>query len=311
MDTYDFASKHLYRQRRESSIDRLCSAGKFRDRKVAYLDTAEALDTLAYLRRGYRAKNLWAINNNPAEVARLTTKLKSLGLPTVNTVGLDFEDALNRRIPPDINIIDFDGMSCLHDNLVTMLSRIVASRPEAVYGITILGGRESKNNASDRFNCYGPGKLAERVGEESPDLLDNSFLALFKVIEKEKVPTSFGTNVNSSHERRLRDLISAITSTNDDRPSCIAHISRVIWDVYISTSKQPMVWCVIKSSPHKTISANDAVGLRRLASGYAAPFCKLSEAFNFRSQYIYDHGKGYLPKDVLDDLTIVSEKING
>jgi hypothetical protein len=106
MDTYDFESKHLYRRRREQAIDKICSAGKFRDRKVAYLDTGEALDTIAYLKRGYRPQNLWAINRNPAEVAWLTRKLKSLNFPTINTVGLEFEEALFARIP-EVDIIDF------------------------------------------------------------------------------------------------------------------------------------------------------------------------------------------------------------
>jgi hypothetical protein len=50
MDTYDFTNKHIYRKRREYAIDRIINK-PIALRKVAYLDTKEALDTISYLNR--------------------------------------------------------------------------------------------------------------------------------------------------------------------------------------------------------------------------------------------------------------------
>ncbi len=45
VDSYDFGNKHLYRKRREIAVDRMLSRPKAL-RRVAYLDTKEALDTI-------------------------------------------------------------------------------------------------------------------------------------------------------------------------------------------------------------------------------------------------------------------------
>lgn len=275
MDTYDFESKHLYRSRRESAIDRLAE-GRFRDRKVAYLDTKEALDTIAYLKRGYKPQNLWAINENPAEVALLTSRLKSLNLPTVNTVGLSFEDAITRRVPEDVSVIDFDGMSCLHDSLVDMIQRIVQKRPRAIHAITILAGRESSK--SDRYGTFKPGALTDKVLESYPQWRSQGYKEVVDVCEKTLIPTTFGTKVRTSHWRRLRSLLSDAIGMSKDF-TCTAHITRVIWDVYVSISKQPMLWCAVKSEPHKPISLGEAVSIALRAEEHAYPFCKYTESF--------------------------------
>lgn len=246
MDTYDFASKHLYRARRETAIDRLANGNPY-TRRVAYLDTGEALDTIAYLRRGYQPQNLYAINRNPAEVAVLTKKLKSLRLPSVQTIGLDFEEALQTRIP-DVDVIDFDGMGCLSINLVHMLKRIALTRRKGVYCITLLGGRES-NSLTWMFR-------------DSED----------KILPASSVKTSFGTDVNENHARRLHNCINALCiddsqkDPNNALGECIIHLTKLLWDSYMSISKQPMVWGVVAVEPHTSITAKRLLKLRQMKS---------------------------------------------
>ena len=183
MDTYDFESKHIYRKRRETAIDRSLSK-PIGLRKVAYLDTKEALDTISYLKRGYKAENLWAINNNPAEMALLSMKLSILKLPKINTVGLDFEDALNRRVP-EVDIIDFDGMGNIGNNMAFMLQNITKKRPNTVFGVTVLGGRE--NNS-----IYG------------------IIIKTMPIVPSRVCHTSFGTPVTARHSLRLFVLLNLI-----------------------------------------------------------------------------------------------------
>lgn len=246
MNSYDFESKKLYRKRRESAIDRMLSSRRFRDRKVAYLDTKEALDTISYLNRGYRPENLWVINRNPAEVAMLTRKLETLGLPRVNTVGLDFEEALERRVP-EVDVVDFDGMSCLHPDLIQMLRRITRKRDNCVFGVTLLGGRETV--------------LQPRQ---------------YRNIDQ----TSFGTKTNPNHSQRLQGLFNLLLDDGpgktefDDYP-CFGHITRIVWDVYTSISRQPMIWSVFNLESHKQLSVDQAVNLGQQIEGFVYPQCKL------------------------------------
>jgi hypothetical protein len=251
MDTYDFENKHLYRKRREIAIDRMISK-PIKLRKVAYLDTKEALDTISYLRRGYTPENLYAINNNPAEVAHLTMTLKKNNLPQINTIGLDFEDALLRRVPT-VDIIDFDGMGCLSNKLDNMLNRIVRTRPEAVYGITILCGRESRPSG-----IWG---------------------ILIKNIPLHKITkTSFGTDINPNHFQRLWLLLNICLSGKtggdiESKPICITHIKKIIWDVYMSISKQPMLWVICKIEKHKKINEREKIKMFVNTNKICCPVC--------------------------------------
>ncbi|MEN6507510.1 MAG: hypothetical protein ABFD63_01765 [Smithella sp.] len=289
MDTYDFESKHIYRKRRESAIDRLLNI-PIKMRRVAYLDTKEALDTISYLKRGYRAENLWAINNNPAELAHLTMKLDKLSLPKVNTVGLDFEYALDHRIPA-VDVIDFDGMGNVGNKMAFMLGKITESRPNAVYGVTVLAGRET----------------------------DNIYGIWVKNLPPVASHTSFGTLVHSRHSQRLFVLLNIIlngnpceaTKTYKRRPTtddettskdhwysnlheeygmfkddksldtewdvpthCRIHITKLYWDIYMSTSKQPMLWCVCKCEPHREIkTVKSYLRLTKDVKGLVLPYC--------------------------------------
>lgn len=286
MDTYDFESKHIYRKRRESAIDRSLHIPKAL-RRVAYLDTKEALDTISYLKRGYEAHNLYAINNNPAELAHLSIKLKSMGLPKVNTVGLDFEDALDRRIP-SVDVIDFDGMGNISNKLAYMLGNITQSRPKAVYGITIMAGRES----------IGGSGIFAVVLKVSPYMAASN-------------KTSFGTTVNKNHVVRLWLVLNGMANAKPVlcRPNsvkklapeekairlkmtdqeldeeydimmkdipvsqCRVHITKMYWDVYMSISKQPMLWTIFSCEPHKKLTKKQYMKIFLATNKFHAPIC--------------------------------------
>ncbi len=249
MDSYDFATKALYRTRREVAIDRMLTKHKSL-RRVAYLDTGEALDTISYLGRGYKPENLWAINRNPAECAHLSMTLDSLGLPRVNTVGLDFEDALERRVP-EVDVVDFDGTGNINHNLFKMLSRASSGRKSAVFGLTLLGGREGRGES-----------FTSSVLSSSPD---------------KAIRTSFGTLTSWRHHRRMRlavdlGLCSDISTTGDKAPMCVAHVAKKAWDVYVSSSRQPMIWVVVRLQPHEAmISSSESNRLHRQSG--LKPFC--------------------------------------
>lgn len=214
MDSYDFPTKQLYRQRRHQAVDNLC-AKPVALRRVAYLDTSEALDTISYLDRGYRPENLWAINRNPAEVAALTLRLKKLGLPTVNTVGVDFEIALVNRIPA-MDVIDFDGMGITSMKLNIMLCSLAAFLPTKVWCVTTLAGRESAFGGSLISLCFSKLNGVER--------------------------TSFNTLVKESH--LMRAIVLAMSFVSEERGKL--DVEDMYWDVYRSTSSQTMLWGAFK-----------------------------------------------------------------
>jgi len=293
MDTYDFESKHLYRKRRELCIDRF-AVGSFRDRKVAYLDTREALDTISYLKRGYRPKNLWAINRDPVEVALLTQKLDKLGLPRINTCGLEFEEALEKRVP-EVNIIDFDGMSCIHQKLLDMLHRIVNKRPNVLYGLTLLGGREqSKNDTRFAFSekaqynkvrNYFPEELFVGTDTEGVIVVQKNLLDEFAhlVTHAQTRETSFGTIVNASHHDRLSVVFEAFNDPSKagtkyvDASKCKIHVIEVRWDVYVSISNQPMIWAIFRTEPHRSLQLSDIPNYIKRTDCLATPECRVED----------------------------------
>ncbi len=263
MDTYDFENKRIYRSRRNVTIDRMCRKPKAL-RRVAYLDTGEALDTQGYLERGYRAENLWAINRNPAEVAELSKTLDKLGLPRVHTVGLDFEEALERRVP-EVDIIDFDGMSCIHASLSEQFKRIAINRQNAIYGLTFLAGREQGD------------ERAFLSGFKNSDPVTTSFGRVVKATHRERLwmflHSAMQVDVRShgTFEDEIQKHYSEVARLEGRQIPCATHCCCVYWDVYVSTSGQPMVWCAVEVQPHRVLSSRDAMAFTR--DGLFPPRC--------------------------------------
>lgn len=229
MRSYQFDAKALYRARRDAAIDAYCKVPK-RLRRVAYLDTKEGLDTRYRLATGYSAENLYPVNDNPAHVALLTMGLRAAGLPDVNTVGLDFHEAFRRgRIPHDVDVIDFDGMSQLHAHTGPMVHQLLATsfatRPRVVFAMTLLAGREQglyRSLLRHHIKCH--------TGA-----------------------TSYGQEVSDEHIARVNLALFAGGATYGDdgaRTGCGAHVVDVKWDRYVSDSRQAMVWFVALMKRH-------------------------------------------------------------
>lgn len=188
--------------------------------------------------------------------------MKSMNLPTINTYRLDFEDALDRKIPA-VDIIDFDGMGCLNNKLSVMLQRITLSRPKAVYGVTLLGGRESIKS--------GP------------------WWPMIKHLPINKtVKTSYGSSVNRNHYARVWILLNVIMNGNvidKEGPNCNieefnsvcrSHITKIFWDVYMSISKQPMIWVVMKITSHKKLKLKTLKKIMKNTKHMYSPICSSS-----------------------------------
>lgn len=245
MESYDFETKQRYRQRKLLSFDRLCSR-PVGIRRVAYLDTAEALDTINFLKRGYKPENLWAINRSSAQVACLSRRLDALGLPRVNTIGLDFFEALERKVG-DVDIIDFDGTGCLTDHLVEKIGCSVAIRRVSVYSLTLLGGRETHHNQTTI--------LKDVMKEEFQDI----------------AITSFGTTTPASHRARVKTMMMAFVDVGKTNRPCLFHATKILWDVYLSTSNQPMIWMATKLEPHRKLSRLDLQKMANKSNGLTYP----------------------------------------
>lgn len=231
IELYDNPEKDLYRKRLHATADRLCRAPR-KWRTVVYLDTGVGLETRHLLGLGYSPDGLFPVNKSAAKVAHLTMGLKADSLPVVNGCGIDFERALQERLAgrrPDI--VNFDGTHNLGPRVVAMVQASARSMDRGVLGVTMLGGRES--------NQVG---LAMGVGRALLDL------------DRLRLPhtTSFGRRVNQSHALRLRNLIGSAFMREEP---CRHHVRDIVWDVYLSPSRQPMVWAVFVVVPHQDDSS--------------------------------------------------------
>lgn len=277
VDTYDFTEKTKYRQRVWCAIEKICCRPKAL-RTVAYLDTSEALESKFLLDRGYCAERLFAINRSAAEAAWITMRLKKDGYSAVNTIGTEWEQAINNRLSSDqIDVCNFDGMGCLTQSLIdTLRLSVIKTRPR-VLAVNMLGGREQKDEYGYMMGVLGHG------------------------IDKE-VTTSVGRKVRGSHMLRIKLLLQAITEPIDDR--CWIHIDSVSWDVYISSSGQPMVWCVAGLSPHIDIDVEDLCRtnktqrsrFRSAANVGVFPHCCFKEPLNLSSLAVFERSARSLHK---------------
>jgi hypothetical protein len=159
----------------------------------------------------------------------LTAKLKREGMAQVKTAGIEFDRAVFERLGGDgtVDIINFDGMGCLHHDLVRVLMQSAFVATPSVVAVNMLGGREAK---LERVNM-----AFDRAVRNDADALPTM--------------TSFGKRVNPNHALRVRTLVKR-TFDSVSSLRCWAHVHSIAWDVYISSSKQPMVWCVLGIEPH-------------------------------------------------------------
>jgi hypothetical protein len=223
---YDFHEKQRwFRQPVWDAVDAFM--GKPRPlRTVLYLDTKQALETKHLLDLGYRPDNLHAVNMNPAEVAVLTKRVSSERGCSVRTHGKRFDDVAWGFGPVDI--LSFDGVSNLCGGAFKneLANAVMATTPRVIT-ITVLVGRET----AEWFEA-----IQEAAKNAGPVVKD-----------------SCNRDAGAHHWARIKGAVLAATThmLSEDRTACVAHVERVRWGTYRSTSNQTMAWVVAKVVPHK------------------------------------------------------------
>src|SRR5262245_56815463 len=146
---YDFQAKSEYRAELWKWVNDHMFAVPVNKRKVCYLDTKQCLETEYLLSLGYRANNLHPCNINPAEVALLTMRLDALGLPRVNTHGMDIARIVRQFGPFDV--VSFDGCGHIGSPATLKAIRLISRemRPKSIITATILAGRETGDTADE------------------------------------------------------------------------------------------------------------------------------------------------------------------
>jgi hypothetical protein len=228
VESYDFPAKTLYRQRVWAQIERRLRKPR-RAARVVYLDTGDALESKFLIDRGYSPDRLLAVNRSPQEAAWITMRLKRDGYPSVKTAGVDWLRAVSERIGGRPDVCNFDGMGRLHTSLMGVCASTVRDASPSVLAVNMLAGREGRvitklfeawDKGEKMFGCrYHPTK------------------------------TSYGVEVNPNHGKRVQLLLHELFGPNLDGECCV-HLQSVDWDVYTSSSGQPMVWFVADIAKH-------------------------------------------------------------
>lgn len=206
------------------SFDRLVDK-PVRLRRAVYLDTREALQTIAMLRHGYAPENMLAINDEAVELALLTQRLDRLGLPRVCTKTGEFSEACQGL--GEVDVLDFDGMShCGGEIGDVMLTNAAYATTPTVLSFTVLCGRENERGR----------EAIKAIAEHHADRLTPSH-------------DSSGRKVtNSNHWSRLKAVAINACAAHG---TCLFHVKEFLWGHYRSTSGQPMAWMALKLVPHK------------------------------------------------------------
>lgn len=229
MMRYGFEEKGRYRSLVGNSVDRFLRKPRAL-RRVVYLDTSDAHETLFWLDRGYAPDRLHAVNRNPAHVAVITRRLRESNLPAVNTHGADFLDAVT-GIDGEIDVLNFDGTSQLHDQGRRAFASLARRLGAGVLAVTVLAGRER------RWSSTGISLAVRRESGGLPLFLSDSS----------------GRPVGDGHRARVAAIGQSCMGAPDlmtDRYRCVCHISAMLWGLYQSASGQPMLWVSMKIEPH-------------------------------------------------------------
>lgn len=232
MESKSYVDPNKHRWQRIANLtawDRLLSK-PISLRRVVYLDTREALQTITLLEHGYDPKNLLAVNREPVELALLTQRLDRLEYPRILTYSGSFPDQLPAVGPVDI--LDYDGTSnmCGSAYNIGLVNGILCYTPTLV-SFTILAGRESKTFTSD-LQKFISAYSAAGVIAPSRD--------------------SSGHIQNPNHWWRLLFCAHQVTGyRHEDTSTCLVHILDWYWGVYQSNSRQPMAWITLRLEPHR------------------------------------------------------------
>jgi hypothetical protein len=245
---YDFREKELsYRRPLWNRVDSVMKKPRWL-RRVAYLDTALACETILLLSRGYDPKKLYPINRSPAQLARLTQVLKTRGLPEVSTKGGagEFHEVCERRLADDIHfdVLSFDGTGHVGsvEHAGGLLGATVKKLSPSVVTVTLLVGRETHETWT--------------------------WIKDVSALGKKSVRDSRGDEKRESIRTRIGFALMAIVGGH--RGTCWFHISDLYWTTYRSTSRQTFAFAVARLVPH----ASDPHGHQTARNAFA-PVCQL------------------------------------
>lgn len=219
---YDFEAKQKgYRVPAWVFVERMCSVPR-RLRRVAVLDTAQGLEVRHLVDIGYSPENILAVNYSAAQLAAMTKALRTDGIEGVRTKAGDYVEVL-MKWDGKLDVIGFDTTSNLASGVFSRLSEAVAKHGPTVLILVALAGRE----------CKESGEAFRAMGTLVPDRR-----------------TALNGETNQNHLSRAR--IALLMATESVRGHCHSHVVRYKSAVYMSTSRQPMVWAVAELSRHSS-----------------------------------------------------------
>jgi len=225
----DPAKQRWYRVINQQVLDRLLPEQSTPRRRMIYLDTGEALQTISLLKHGYRPENLLAVNADPREIAVLTETLDRIGYPRVGTRHGLFED-IAWGVQTDV--LDFDGTGHIGkaDGVgeILLTNAVYGTTPKVV-SFTIHSGREHGATMAALKDCH----------------LNN----LSRMVP---ATTSSGRTVSAQHWWRLVTcLLKICNAASGEARTCLWHVNDWGWDVYQSESGSMMAWMAARLSPHR------------------------------------------------------------
>jgi hypothetical protein len=241
---YGFDEKKRYRRKLWDFIERAVRK-PIKRRKVCIIDTAEANETLFLLKRGYSPGNIVVVNEESAELAWVTTRVRRAGYADVHTCTTDIRDtdgfvkwAYREGIADEpfdaVNLdlcgpmgrrLDDDGIDPWAQTVGGSSRRIVARG--GVLAVTVLVGRDT----NDEFR-------AQIDEANTTSVLHNG----------ELLPGAYYLRV----KRALGAMQGGIVRYDDGstKACCYSHVIDCTFDWYPSTNGQRMLWVAAKLMPH-------------------------------------------------------------
>ena len=243
---YDFGNKRQYRRDVWAFVDRHCRK-RIKDRKVMYMDTKEGGETLFLLNKGYRPKNLFVANNNPAQVAQLTKNLKRDCSVAVNTYGIDVGMAMCKVSDQGhyIDAYNLDYMctvtnSVLYDDLYMLGNYLL--KENHIIAINVLRGRERKGFFTD----YEVGSKEERTADS------------IRSFEIKRLLTVLVHQEGMSDDEKTRISLGVTRSGEECTGQCLNHILAQKEKIYRSNAgSQTMMWFAFNLKKHYDMKKED------------------------------------------------------
>jgi len=254
--------------------------------KVAVLDTRDGGETRHLLKRGFAAKNIHAVNSNPAEVAALTFGLRRDGLPDVNTHGVGLLQALDDI--GKVDVVNFDGCAPIGwgvKGVDGVVPELHSEMDMAKTWGTLLG------TIPFGLNYGGVVGHTMMVGRERrAELMFRDAIGRSVVVRGQSVPATYLNRLS----------LACLTIKTCWTHRCFYHITDLKFDWYTSPSGQVFIWMAAKVIPHQPLNPHGvacSIGRRFHDSDrmlvLMLPFCARlfdDEDVPFEENFLYRSG---------------------